>query len=866
MRYVRPLTEARKEDLALVGGKAAGLGELLRAGFPVPPGFCVTSLAYEAFVQHNGLERAVREALALGDLSGLEQAERASGAIRAAMEASPVPPDVEEAVRNALEALGPGPVSVRSSATAEDLPEASFAGQYDTYLNVHGLEEVLRCIRGCWASLWSPRAVQYRHRQGYDHRRVRMAVVVQRLIPAQVSGVMLTVNPISGDRGQMVISATYGLGEALVSGAVTPDSFTVAKDSLAVVSNQVGAKEVMATPAANGGTVTTMVGEEMRGQPCLTHQHLAQLAELGKRVEAHWGWPQDIEWALADGQPYLLQSRALTALPPQQPSVSWESPVPGARWRRNWRIGEWLSDPVTPLFATLLLPVLVAGREEQGFNHLGWNTPKTFAMPQPWFCIVNGYFFTRADYPNTGQPMDIVSRARRMHQRTQWYREWYSTHMPAYFQRLKGFQGLDLRRAKAGELVSLLEELARDAGEWWYLLAPIGLGFEEMVFAPLYEEYFGGKDGPHYAVLFSGFDTPLLEGQRRLYRLAQELKGKEALRSLFLEAEPQQVLERLGATTGGAEFLEELRGYWREFGHQVFSFDFYFPTLGERPEATIQVLQSYLRQEPPDPQVILSQQARQREEATREVVERVRRSGSPYVEEFLMALEWHQLCAGIREEISFHMQRLWPLMRAAVLELGRRMKEAGALDSAQQVFFLEKEELREAALALDHGRGLDPGLRGRAGARLESWRRQGELMPPDRIPPSTDPAWRGSNLLSTGRGLQVRRGRPVLVGQAASPGRATGPARILRSAADFKALEGGEVLVTVVTNPAWTPLFALASAVVTEIGGGATHCSMVAREYGIPAVMGTGIATQVIRDGQLITVDGTQGVVYLEPV
>ncbi|MEE9284792.1 MAG: PEP-utilizing enzyme, partial [Dehalococcoidia bacterium] len=343
-----------------------------------------------------------------------------------------------------------------------------------------------------------------------------------------------------------------------------------------------------------------------------------------------------------------------------------------------------------------------------------------------------------------------------------------------------------------------------------------------------------------------------------------ELRAGSHLRSLFLNAADDSLPQALSTTPAGSSFLSKLDAYRKDFGHQVFSFDLLMPTLGEQPEPTFQVLRSYLSQELPDPAEVLAEQARKRQEAVAQVMKAIGSWPEADAETFRALLNWHQICASIREDIAFHFQKLWPLMRAGVLELGRRLERAGALDASDLVFFLTKDELWMAA-------GEPAGQRSKVGSftslareRREAWERQRRLSPPDRIPPPQDSAWAETGRMFGQYGLQRGDDGPVLMGHGASPGRVTAPARVMRSMADFGGLKRGEVLVTVAASPAWTALFALASAVVTEIGGGATHSSMVAREFGIPAVMGTGVATQEIVDGQLITVDGTNGVVYLQ--
>ena len=861
MQYIRDLADLDRNDIAVAGGKGSSLGELMNMSAPVPPGFCVTTGAYDEFMESSGLAVEARAAFASVDSDDPAQIEQASKAIQHRITSTAMPEPIAREIEQAYVALGPRRVgvAVRSSATAEDLPEASFAGQHESYLNVVGDRDVIDAVKRCWASLWEARAILYRAQHGFGDLGVSMAVVVQRMLSPTVSGVLYTIDPTIGDDKHLVVHASYGLGESIVAGKVTPDVYRVDKASLTIKSRSASNKETMTVASPQGGTTDEKVSGERAAALSLADDELMTLAELAKKVEGHFGTPLDIEWSIADGQVWLLQARPLTAVGRPDGAVTWDNPAPGAKWLRNWRVGEWLADPVTPLFSTLLMPVLVAGREEQGFNHLGWDAPKAFAMPEPWYCIVNGYFFTRADPPFRPGAIDVAARSQFLTDRGKWYEEWQRTHLPAYLERLAGFQSIDLAAASSEAIMELLDDLCRDAGEWWYLQAPIGYGFEVMFFQRFYDEHFEGKDSPHYTLFFSGYDSHLLRGQRTLHALAQDLRGDRPLRSLIEERKDDAAMAGLAASAEGTRFLSKLNAYWEEFGHQIFSFDLFVPTLAEQPGATLQVLRSYLAEPPSDPAEVLAEQVTKREEAVAYAMKAIGDWPENDAETFRRLLTWHQLCAAIREDIVFHFQKLWPLMRAGVLELGRRLESKGALDSADLVFFLTKSEVWHAA-----GESKPGDLTSKARERRDLWERQRQLSPPDRIPPPQHEAWESMSAVMVKPGLQRRDDGRVLVGHGASPGKVTARARVMRSASDFSGLKRGEVLVTVAASPAWTPLFSLASAVVTEIGGGATHSSMVAREYGIPAVMGTGVATQEIADGQMITVDGTSGVVYLD--
>src|ERR671917_2712600 len=356
MTYTAWFDELGKDDIALAGGKGANLGELSRAGLPVPPGYVVTTRAYDAFVEVSGIKGevvALASAPQAEDPAGFEEV---SEGVRALFSGGRVPQEMADEIHAAYQELGEDgqtAVAVRSSATAEDLAGASFAGQQETYLNVRGADALLEAVKNCWASLWTARAMAYRARRGIDPATVSLAVVVQRMVESEAAGVMFTVNPANGRRNELTISAAWGLGESVVSGTVTPDSIVVEKGSGRVLSRETSDKQVT-TVYTEGGTAERPVPEALHRQPVLDHEAAATLTRYGATIEQHYGTPQDVEWALAGGEFFIVQSRPITTLPEPMadPPTDWSVPIPkGTYWRAS--IVEQMPDPLSPLFADL---------------------------------------------------------------------------------------------------------------------------------------------------------------------------------------------------------------------------------------------------------------------------------------------------------------------------------------------------------------------------------------------------------------------------------------------------------------------------------------------------------------------------------
>ncbi|UCC76059.1 MAG: hypothetical protein JSW37_11145, partial [Anaerolineales bacterium] len=360
MSYIRWFHEVGVDDVGLVGGKGANLGEMTRAGLPVPPGFCLIAAAYRQFIEATGLEKTIRSILAETRLDEPAGVQVNTARIRSLIDEQQVPAAMAREILDAYRRLGQDlgvlgtshlPVAVRSSATAEDLPTASFAGQQDTYLNVRGEENLLERIKDCWASLWTARAVTYRARQGFDQQGVYLAAVVQAMVQPDVAGILFTANPVTGNRDEAVINASWGMGEAVVSSLVTPDTFTMRKSDSAITSRQIGAKERMITCTDDGRTVDVPTPAEQRDASALSDEQVAELVTLGREIEAHYGVPQDIEWAYAHGRIYILQSRAVTTLSP--PSDAAEQ----VEYNRTMFV-ELFPEPLSPAFLSAIQPLI----------------------------------------------------------------------------------------------------------------------------------------------------------------------------------------------------------------------------------------------------------------------------------------------------------------------------------------------------------------------------------------------------------------------------------------------------------------------------------------------------------------------------
>ena len=861
------LETLRQDATERGGGKGANLGELFAAGLDVPPGFCVTTSAYRRTVVEAGLAGAIEKELRDVRVDDPGSAETASASITMLFESLPLPDDLTQEILAAYRALGAPPVAVRSSATTEDLPGASFAGQQATLLNVRGDNELLGAVRHCWGSLWSARAIAYRERRGFRHDQAAIAVVVQRLVSAEVSGVLFTANPVSGARDEIVINAALGFGEAIVGGLTTPDSFTLDRAILAVRERQTGRQEVE-TVLTERGTTERPLNPERAAQLTLDDAQLVRLAEIGIKVEHHFGSPQDIEWAYAGGRFWVLQARPITNLPPQPLSdVRWEPPCPNSAWWRR-QVVENMPEPLSPLFDELYVRegLELSIDAMMAFFGLTYFQVEDF-VDRPLFSTVNGYAYTRANYkPLRWSAVPSLLRVTVDEFRVMFGDEglayWREQALPAYLTTVERWKTTDPASAPYEHLLAGVRELALADARYWFACV-LMLARAKITDALLgrFLKMAGRDRGLISGMFLRGFPSPTVDAGAELEGLAERIRASEELRTLVTATLAAALPEALRSTQVGRNWLAAFARYLDRYGHQVYNLDFVVPTQADDPLPVLLSLKAMVQQAGHDPRA--RQRAIVAERDT--LVEETARSFDPLRRKlFHVLLGWAQRFGPHREQALFYMGAGWPTLRRLALELGRRLVESGSLFESEDVFFLETSEIRSALSARNHDK-TKPELANLARERRELLEARKRLHPPPVVP--ADHKVRFGPFDMSAFETQ-RRNVPedtTLRGFAVSPGRVSAPASVIRSPADFSRMAPGTILVCPTTTPAWTPLFSQARGLVTDIGGVLAHGSIVAREYGIPAVLGTGEASKRIQHGQRITVDGDRGRVLLKP-
>jgi pyruvate,water dikinase len=832
-RTIRPLSLFGRADIAFAGGKGAALGELVRQGFPVPPGFIISTDAYRLFLAGTGLGAALDE----GDGKAFD-----GGALRTLLASSAMPRALRTEIAEAYVALGGGAVAVRSSATAEDLPGAAFAGQQDTFLNVVGEEAVAKAVVDCWASLWTDRAIAYRQRQGIDPHEVAIAVVVQKMVPADAAGVLFTANPVTGERSEIVVDASPGLGEAVVSGRVTPEHYVLDRGGT-LRSFMPRGGEVVIIPDGAGGT------REQHGrrssEPSLTAVQLHELAGLGRKAQDHFGRPQDMEWALAGGRIHVLQSRPMTALPPQPLRLN-------AVQRR-----------VVPFFIEMFqvrpYPLDVSGWMKQGIlamlQRMGGSVGVRFPTVEELLPEEDGVVVQlvppspRLTLRVLAAPLSLARRARKFRM-SGWETD---PRFTGFLEQVDRLNERDPEALRWPEVVGL----ARECFATMRGITDLRISYMPGIFLPLLKLRLMllvlGRLRLAPA-LIAGAETRTSQANRSLEQLAGMVRADPGLASTFASSEGAALLQLVEDPAHGA-LREAFDGFLREYGNRetvsvVLSSS---PTWSDAPEVVLGLVKALLGQPPAT--------ADQTGAALAELKRHPLLRFGPVRRRVLAAVDAARAGMAFREDSHFYATKVIPPLRRAYRELGRRLVAAGVIDDAQDVYHLRFDELEKIT---DDGGALPASVRRRYRPLVlarAARRRELEGIP------LLDTALLFKGRLFKGRLFKGRRrAAGVLVsGTPASRGSAEGPVRIIRGPEEFGLLRSGDVLVCPYTNPSWTPLFQRA-AVVVDMGGLGSHAAIVAREYGIPAVMGTGTGTRILAEGQRVIVDGNAGTVMVSGV
>ncbi len=860
--YVLGLQDVDRSQIAVAGGKGANLGELSRIeGIRVPAGFCLTT---DAFRRTMTQARAIDDQLdALSRLGpdDREAIRALSANIRETIEATAIPSDIAAAITGSLARLGDqGAYAVRSSATAEDLPTASFAGQTDTYLNVVGQAAVLRHIRRCWASLFTERAVTYRLQKGLRHDQVQMAVVVQEMVFPEAAGVVFTADPVTSNRRVISLEASLGLGEALVSGHVNADSYKVRDTE--VIAKAVARKQLAVRALPAGGTQEQGIDPERQDQPALTDAQVVHLAQLARQIEAHFGWPQDIEWCLVDDGFQILQSRPITTLFPIPATGDGENHVFVSVGHQ-----QMMTDPMKPLGLSLWQLTAFRPMYEAG-GRLFVDVARDLASPARRTGLLT---LARSD-PLIGDALQtIIDRGD------------FIASLPD-----EGAGGpppggtpapIETDPAIVAELIgrsqAAIAALQRD------IRTMTGSALCDFILADIQELKQSLFDPRNLQVIRAAMDAALWLNEHlqawlgetntadtltqsvpnnvssemglALLDVADVIRPHLDVVAFLQHVRDDDFLDELAKIAGGQEARDAIRTYLDRYGMRcVGEIDITRPRWSECPTTLLPVILGDIKNFAPGAGARRFEQGREAAwQKEQDVLERLLAlpNGERKAEETKQMIDRVRTFSGYREYPKYAIVSRYFIYKQALLEEAERFVQAHLLHERDDIFYLTFQELHH--LARTHQ--VDGQLIERRKAAFRSY----QVLAPPRVITSD-----GEVVMGSYRREDVPVG--ALIGLPVSVGTVEGRARVILDLSEAD-LEPGDILVTAYTDPSWSPLFVAINGLVTEVGGLMTHGAVIAREYGLPAVVGVENATRLIRDGQQIRLNGTEGYIEILP-
>ncbi|GAB0170804.1 phosphoenolpyruvate synthase [Lysinibacillus sp. CTST325] len=855
--------EMDKSQLLLVGGKGLNLGELSKIeGIQVPKGFCVSTVGYQKAIEQNETFQVLLDQLSTLKVNNRDQIGEISRKIRQIILEVDIPSDVVEAVVHTLSQLGDDHAyAVRSSATAEDLPHASFAGQQDTYLNIIGKESILQHIRKCWASLFTDRAVIYRMQNGFDHSQVYLSVIIQQMVFPQASGILFTADPITSNRKLLSINASFGLGEALVSGLVSADCYKIQEDK--IVDKMIATKKLAIYGLKRGGTETQQIDPDQQKTQTLTDQQILQLARIGRQIEAYFGCPQDIEWCLVDDTFYIVQSRPITTL----------FPIPKATDQENHvyiSVGhqQMMTDPMKPLGLSFFLLTTSAPMRKAGgrlfvdvthqlaspvsrnnlLNTMGQHDP---LMKDALMNIIErGDFIkslpndNKAPSPNRGNTdtlaqidnnPSIVSELIKRNQ----------TSIEELKQNIQTKSGIDLFDFIL-EDIQELKKFLFDPQSSAVFMAAINASIwinEKM------NEWLGEKNVAD-TLSQSVPNNITSEMGLALLDVADVIRPYPEVIAYLQHAKDDNFLNGLVKFDGGQEARDAFYVFLNKYGMRCAGeIDITKTRWSEEPITLVPMILNNIKNLQPNASTRKFEQGRQEAlKKEQELLERLKQlpDGEQKAKETKRMIDLIRNFIGYREYPKYGMINRYFVYKQALLKEAGQLVQANVIHKKEDIYYLTFEELREIV----HTNKLDYQI---ISERKDEYKLYERLTPPRVITSDGE--------IIVGEYKRENLPAKAIVGLPVSSGVIEGRARVILNMEDAD-LEEGDILITSFTDPSWTPLFVSIKGLVTEVGGLMTHGAVIAREYGLPAVVGVESAIKLIKDGQRIRVHGTEG--YIE--
>ena len=865
--YVLSFQHTDKTGIKAVGGKGANLGELSQIeGIQVPEGFCVTTEAYKIMTGNNEELKGLLDELSQLKVEDREKVSEVSKKVRLCLESISISKDIEEEIAGYLTRFGEKDAyTVRSSATAEDLPTASFAGQQDTYLNIIGKAAILKHISKCWASLFTDRAVIYRLQKGFDHRKVQLSVVVQKMVFPQASGIMFTADPVTSNRKVLSIDAGYGLGEALVSGLVNADNYKVCKGK--IINKKISSKKLAIYALRGGGTKEQMIDSEKQDRQALTDEQILQLEHIGRRIEEHFGCPQDIEWCMANDTFYIVQSRPITTL----------YPIPDVNDGENHvyvSVGhqQMMTDPMNPLGLSFFLLTTPAPMRKAG-GRLFVDVTQMLASPDRrnvidalgqsdplikdalMTIIERGDFIKLSSDDKKVQSSGTSNKDMTYSESEAQIESNLKTVLDSIKNCQKSIEELKENiQTKSG--AALFDFILEDIQELKkFLFDPrMGIIMDAMDASTWInekmEKWLGEKNVadiltqsvPNNITSQMGLD---------LLDVADVIRPYPEVIDYLQQVKEDNFLDELVKFEGGEEIRQAILSYLNKYGMRcVGEIDITKTRWSEKPTTLVPMILSNIKNfEPNASQQKFEQGQRIALEKEKELLERLNKlpDGEEKAKETKRRIDLIRNFIGYREYPKYGMVSRYFVYKQALLKEAEGLVQTNVIHEKEDIYYLTFEELREVVRT----NKLDFQI---INKRKAEYRLYEKLTPPRVITSDGE--------IVVGEYKRENMPDGVIAGLPVSSGVIEGRARVILRMEEAN-LEDGDILVTAFTDPSWTPLFVSIKGLVTEVGGLMTHGAVIAREYGLPAVVGVENATILIKDGQRIRVHGTEGYVEI---
>lgn len=869
IKYTELLQDVSQKDLFRAGGKGANLGEMIKAGLPVPEGFILLTDSYKRFVTANNLNTEIENMLIEVDNYNKENLEDASMKLQRLFEQGKIPDDILVEINRVYEQIGSPEVAVRSSATAEDLPGTSFAGQYDTFLNVKGKDELYKCVKKCWASLWNARALSYRLRQNIDNTELAHGVVIQKLINAEKSGILFTANPVNSRRDQMLLNSSWGLGEAIVGGDVTPDQWIIYKKNRNILEEKIATKKIM-TVRKEAGTEFADVPEKKREQATLSQEEVYKLLELGEKTEEHFRFPQDIEWAFYEDVFYLVQTRPITSLYPMPKP---EDAGKGLRIYINFLMNKQAApEPLTPMGIDMMIKAftsIIFNRKARR-KPVGWlknaagrlfvDVTELYRFERWWDMLKNNP--TDMDPVTTRALLQVLERNKTelskqrksliksalgmIMKMNPWLLIFMVTSLPkmiygAVFPPdkavVKAFRygnnqikSIVKKREKLKTRKEKLEFIEHQFPAFFYHVPLRVLYYVTMSFVYI--------DKAKKIMLKHMDDTSELNKVEKA--VPHNVTTEMGMEMLQVAKNLDQAGEHV--TPDHPEVKQFLAKYGHRSPQEV---DLGIPRWKEDPVYIVNLIQSYINNKSYNEGIDkFYSDTEEAELAIENITRQLKENGAHRdAGKVKILLKKFRKTFGVRELPKYILTKAFSILREILMEIGEELQAEDRLDHKTDIFFVSFKDIRS-------GEKLQKLVR----QNQEEYQRELQKSLVPRVMTST-----GETIFSVieDEGNNTFKGIPV------SPGVYEGPVKVLKHPEEGSRLKQGDILVTTATNPAWTPLFLIIGGLVMETGGPMSHGSVVAREYGVPAIAGAREATTRLESGQRVRLNGETGKVEI---